>query len=64
MCSKLMTSEQEQIAMLNRKVQKQSKIIDNLTQKLFGKKSERVGPNQLSMLDENDSVFTQAEEKR
>jgi len=62
MCSVLMTSEQEQIAMLTKKVQEQAEIIDYLTQKLFGKKSEQVDPNQLSLLDEDDSVFTKPEQ--
>ncbi|WP_191988129.1 transposase, partial [Levilactobacillus enshiensis] len=57
-----MTSEQEQIAMLTQKVKEQAEIIDYLTRKLFGKKAEQVDPDQLSLLDEDDGVFTEPEQ--
>jgi len=57
-----MTSEQEQIAMLTQKVKEQAEIIDYLTRKLFGKKAEQIDPNQLSLLDEDDGVFTEPEQ--
>lgn len=57
-----MTPEQEQIAMLTQKVKEQAEIIDYLTRKLFGKKAEQIDPDQLSLLDEDDGVFTEPEQ--
>ncbi|MCT4488964.1 transposase, partial [Levilactobacillus parabrevis] len=57
-----MTAEQEQIAMLTAKVKEQAEIIDYLTRKMFGQKSEQVDPNQLSLLEEDDRVFTEPEQ--
>ena len=57
-----MTPEQEQIAKLTQKVEEQAEIIDYLTKKLYGKKSEQVDANQLSLLEEDDGVFTEPEQ--
>ena len=56
-----MTPE-EQISVLTKKVQEQAEIIDYLTKKLFGQKSEKVDPNQISLLDNDDGVFTEPEQ--
>ncbi|MCQ3820798.1 IS66 family transposase, partial [Staphylococcus xylosus] len=52
----MMTLE-EQVEALTKKVQEQAEIIDYLTKKLYGQKSEKVDPNQLSLLDKDEGVF-------
>lgn len=56
-----MTSEEE-IASLKQKIQEQAEIIDYLTKKLFGQKTEKIDGNQTSLFDEDDGVFTQPEQ--
>lgn len=53
---------EEQVEALTKKVQEQAEIIDYLTKKLYGQKSEKVDPNQLSLLDKDEGVFIEPEQ--
>ena len=57
----IMTSEEE-IADLKKKIQEQAEIIDYLTKRLFGQKSEKINTDQTSLFDEDNSVFSQPEQ--
>lgn len=56
-----MTPEEE-IAALRKQVAELTEMVAYLTKKLYGQKSEQTDPNQLSLLEDNDGVFSAPEQ--
>ncbi|WP_257883040.1 transposase [Loigolactobacillus coryniformis] len=56
-----MTPEEE-IATLRKQVAELTEMVAYLTKKLYGQKSEQTDPNQLSLLESNDGVFSTPEQ--
>ncbi|BDZ31324.1 hypothetical protein MH1LPH_17900 [Lactiplantibacillus brownii] len=56
-----MTSEEE-ITSLKAQIKEQAEIIDYLTKKLFGQKTEKIDGNQISLFEEENRVFTEPEQ--
>ncbi|WP_461219260.1 IS66 family transposase [Lapidilactobacillus salsurivasis] len=56
-----MTPEEE-IAALRKQVAELTEMVAYLTKKLYGQKSEQTDPNQLSLLEGNDGVFSAPEQ--
>lgn len=56
-----MTPEEE-IAALRKQVAELTEMVAYLTKKLYGQKSEQTDPNQLSLLEGNDGVFSTPEQ--
>ena len=57
----MMTSEEE-ITSLKAQIKEQAEIIDYLTKKLFGQKTEKIDGNQISLFEEENRVFTEPEQ--
>lgn len=55
-------TKDEQIKTLTQEVQDLKEQVTYLTAKMFGRKSERVDPNQLSLLEDSQRVFTSPEQ--
>ncbi|MCV3326863.1 IS66 family transposase [Pediococcus ethanolidurans] len=56
-----MTPEEE-IVELRKQVKELTEMVAYLTKKLYGQKSEQTDPNQLSLLEDNDSIFSSPEQ--
>ena len=52
----------EIIAQQTKMIEEQTQTIEYLKRKLFGSQSEKIDSNQLSLLDEDDGVFTEPEQ--
>ena len=59
---RLVQEQAKIIARQAKTIEEQAQSIEYLRRKLFGKQSEQIDSNQLSLLDEDDGVFTEPEQ--